>query len=153
MLWNEKVDQIKKRYSELEFSVPHVDRKSILRKIETKFINRPVDYYDLNNANERFSNWWENIKSSNEESIDIKVDLRKKLNHLTNDNETFWVVAEFSNGVMVYRANKESSIELITIGQTWTNTFHLVQLKYKFMISIQLASGLMKIKKSNLEMD
>lgn len=147
MHWNEKIDLIKKRYSDNDFSVPHLDRKGILRKIETKFISRAADYYDLNNSNVRFSNWWENISSTNEKSLEIKL-LLDELNKSIDKNDRFWIAGEFSQGVMIYKVNKDAAIELISIGKTWTDTFHLVHLKFEYMISIQFESELIKIRKA-----
>ena len=72
MLWEEKIDLLKKHYPDSEFSVPHVDRKRILRQIEAKFIRRDPAYYDLNNMTDPFSKWWDNISAAQEETIPYK---------------------------------------------------------------------------------
>ena len=148
MYWNEKIDSIKKRYTDSQFSVPHLNRKEIFRKIETKFIRRSADYYELNNSNNPFSNWWKNIKSSEEESIEIKNELITELNKLIDPDDTFWVVAEFTDGVMIYKANKNATLDLIITGRTWTNTFHLIQSKYDYLISFRIEDSKIEIKRN-----
>ena len=148
MHWNEKINLIKKRYSEDEFSVPHINRKEILRKIETKFISKSADYYELNNNNERFSNWWDNIKVMNETSLEIRNDLRSCLDELIDPINAYWIAAEFADGVMIYKANKDTAINLMLIGRTLTNTFHLIQLKYEYLISFRIEDSMIEIKRS-----
>ena len=148
MHWNEKINLIKKRYSEDEFSVPHINRKEILRKIETKFISKSADYYELNNNNERFSNWWDNIKITDQNSLETQMDLEVSLDKLIGQNDTFWLAAEFADGIMIYKAKKDAALHLISIGRTWTNTFHLIQLKYEFLISFGIGDSKIEIKRS-----
>ena len=74
MQWNEKINLLKKKYTQDDFSVPNVNRKAILRKIETKFVKRDDEYYHPNNLNERFSNWWEYLDSSEVELTNINFE-------------------------------------------------------------------------------
>ena len=147
MHWNEKIDLIKKWYSPKEFSIPHVDRKEILRKIETKFIGRSAEYYDLNNFNERFSNWWDNIKSESEETFLDKKDWLNKLRKQIHLQEPFWIAGEFRSGVMIYKTSKEASLDLILIGSNWADTFHLIHLKYESIISFKIEDECIRVKK------
>ena len=152
MHWNEKIDLIKKKFSENDFSVPHVNRKKILRKIENKFISRPDDYYTLNNSQARFCNWWNHIKSPIEMNTDS--DLHSFLKSTINSNEQFWIACEFTVGVLIYKARLNAILNLISIGQTWTQTFHIIQLKYDFIVSFRIKEAEIEIKASgNIELE
>jgi hypothetical protein len=154
MHWNEKIDLIKRHYSEEEFSVPHVDRKAILKKIESKFITRTPDYYDLNNHNTSFCTWWDHLNATSIQTLEIKPDLRTILNTLIHPNQHYWFACEFIDGVLIYKAKKESIIELISIGQTWTKTFHLIALKYDSLLSVKLDMTQLALKTNgNIEIE
>ena len=136
MFWNEKIDLIKKKYSNEDFSVPHVNRKEILRKIESKFIKRNEDYYDLNNSKKRFTNWWDNLKS-NKETL-IEGELKSNLEQFINTNQKYWFVCEFSNQILVYKSKLSPIINLISIGHSKTNTFHIIEPKYDFFLGLRI---------------
>ena len=146
MHWNEKIDLLKKEFSDEDFSVPHVDRKSILRKIESRFISRPEDYYDLNNSAPRFSNWWDHIKYPLE--MTINLDLPSFLKSSIGSEEHFWVACEFEDRISIYKARLNAILDLISIGQTWTQIFHVIQLKYHFLLSFRMDQVEIKIKAS-----
>jgi len=146
MHWNEKVDLIKKKYSDTEFFVPHVARKKILRSIESRFIQRPPDYYDLNNSNERFCNWWANIKSTHEYSVPLESDPILQISRLINPDETVWFAGEISGTIMIYRAKKNAILDLIASGSSWTETFHVIQLKYTYLTSFRIEDSRISIK-------
>ena len=48
MYWKEKMNALQEIYSKAQFYIPNIDRKAILRKIETKFIKRPENHYCSN---------------------------------------------------------------------------------------------------------
>jgi len=136
MHWNEKIDLIKKKYSKDEFSVPHVKRKEILRKIESKFIKRTQSYYDLNNYNERFANWWEYLNSSKE--IITKDKLAFILKKFIDTNQQCWVACDFSNQILIYKSMLVPAIDLISLGCSLTDTFHIIELKYEFLLGLKI---------------
>ena len=146
MHWNEKIALIKQKYSDQDFSVPHVDRKEILRKIETKFIRRVKEYYDLNNFNERFSNWWADSKDPIE--VTAASDIRTQLSSVLDQDERFWIACEFPGKILLYKSTLAPALNLISIGQTWTQTFHVIQIKYDFMLSFRLVDGEIRMKSS-----
>lgn len=146
MYWNEKIDLIKKKYPHKDFSTPHVDRKEILKKIETKFIGRSKDYYDLNNFNNRFCNWWTEIKETT--FVGSESEIQSLLNFAFDKKEQFWIACEFTDGIMIYKSKLEPALHLISIGQSWTDTFHVIQLKYDFIISIRFSNGELCMKSS-----
>ncbi len=139
MHWNEKIHQLKKQYSQEDFSVPHVDRKQVLKKIETKFVTRPSEYYNLNNATELFSNWWQHLNHSNELSSD--VDLSIFLELILDRTDNYWIAAELEQGVFIYKGKRDPIHTLCNIGQTWTDSFYVIHLKYEFLIGIKLHEG------------
>jgi hypothetical protein len=144
MHWNEKIDLIKKKYSADEFSVPHVNRKEILRKIETKFIKRDTDYYDLNKFNERFCNWYSSLTS--EGSIQIDLELEKVLNPIFTPNKKNWIACEFSNQILIYKSSLLPTMDLISIGQRWSDTYHIIDSKFDFLVSFKFDNNKIEIK-------
>jgi len=144
MHWNEKIDIIKNKYSSDEFYVPHVNRKEILRKIETKFIKRDADYYDLNKFNERFCNWYSSLNS--EDSIQINVEIEKVLNPIFTSNKKNWIACEFSNQIMIYKSSLLPTIDLISSGQTCSNTYHIIDNKFDFAVSLKFISDKLQLK-------
>lgn len=151
MHWNEKIDLIKKNHSHEEFSVPHVDRKDVLRKIETKLIGRSKDYYDLNNFNERFCNWWDDIKTTTQATIDRNSDFKIFLDSLIDPTESFWIAGEFPDGIMIYKARKSAILSLFSIGLIQTNSFHLIQLKYDYLVSFRIENAKISMKANGNE--
>ncbi|WP_426432291.1 hypothetical protein ACPX19_06780 [Winogradskyella sp. HB-48] len=147
MNFNEKIDLFKKRFSSNDFSVPQRNRKKILREVESNFITLPKDYYELNNTNNRFSNWWDNTNGSINEikSSEIKTQLIEIL----NVNEVHWIACEFSNHILIYKASVHSIFELINYTKNNSNQFHIVQLKYEYMISLIVQDNKTIIKKCN----
>ncbi|MEO1053577.1 MAG: hypothetical protein AAFX87_23280 [Bacteroidota bacterium] len=125
MYWHEKIAAIKQMHSTEDFSVLSTNRKEVLRKIETKFIKKPPDYYDLNNFNERFCNWWSDLTTSFEARIDINPNLLLTLSSLIEPEESYWIACEFAGSIMIYKAKRNAILDLIYIGRTWTKTLHL----------------------------
>ncbi|NOQ71385.1 MAG: hypothetical protein GQ574_05265 [Crocinitomix sp.] len=147
MLWNEKIDLIKNNFSNTEFSTPTVKRKAILKKIETHFIRRPKAYYCLNNFNRPFNNWWEHLKSS--ETIISGNDFKTYLESSLEPESLYWIACEFSDQILVYKSKLEPILDLIASGQTWTKTFHIIELKYVQMISLKVEKENLRIKHTN----
>lgn len=145
MQWNEKIDLIKQNFSADEFSIPTRDGKSILRNIESKFIARNRAYYDINKSNERFCNWWDNLKYSTEFSSnqDIGTILAESL----EPSEHYWIACEFEDVVYIYKATLSVATFLISQGLTWTSTFHLIHTKYHFHIGLKLDDDCIWIRK------
>ncbi|MEM7659435.1 MAG: hypothetical protein AAF399_25175, partial [Bacteroidota bacterium] len=137
MYWNEKINLIKKNYSKEDFSVPMVDRKSILRKIENQFITRPEDYYFSNEFRGRFSNWWANLKDGSTLTIPYDKMVWGKLETFVFDQKDFWVAVAFIGHTKIYRAKKSPTLALMNIGRTWADSYHLIDLKFKSMTSIK----------------
>jgi hypothetical protein len=137
MYWNETIDLLKKHYPAQAFSVPaaHLARKRILRQIETQFIRRPSHYYDLNNFTPRFSHWWHNVKATSD--FTIESNLYVFLESVIDPDQSFWVVCEFSGETRIYKAKLKPILSLIALSYSWTRTFHIVQLKYDYMLSLR----------------
>jgi len=148
MYWNEKIELVKQRYSDKEFSVPNVNRKRILREIEVQFISRSADYYQSNSFNTRFANWWDNIKQNDQKVLTSKQDLTACLSELINPNDTFWIAAEFVDGIMIYKTKKDAALYLMSIGRTWVNTYHMIHLKFKYLISFRIEASTIEVKRS-----
>ena len=145
MNWNEKIDLIKKNYPDSEFSVPHINRKQILRNIESKFIKRQSDYYHPNNLNERFTNWYDNIDV--EETTIAKEEIGKLVSRQILPNQKIWLGCEFTNEILVYKSSCKPTIELLTIGLTWANTYHLIGSKYEYIVAIRIYNEKIRVKK------
>jgi hypothetical protein len=95
MFWEEKIDRIKRQFSQDEFRVPFSDWSSIMKKMEASFVISSKPAY-------RYTNWSEGLKEG--------VVLRKiayqaipteisKLNHVTN----YWVVIVLGDASMAQR--------------------------------------------------
>ena len=136
MNWNEKIDRIKKLYSHDKFSVPHINRKDILTQIETKFIKRSKNYYELNTYTGPFINWWTNINSSF--NLTTTRSYESMITKLVRNDKNYWVACEGNNLILIYKANLEALIDLCSIGQTYTKTYHIIDMKYNFMISFKI---------------
>ncbi|MEL6639071.1 MAG: hypothetical protein AAFW73_08300 [Bacteroidota bacterium] len=65
MHWNEKVDLLQKKYSAAEFSIPGHSRKRLLRQVEQRYLQRPSDYFAINQspAPQAFANWWPSVRA------------------------------------------------------------------------------------------
>ncbi len=146
MHWNEKIELLKQRFDTTQFSVPVRDRKQILRKIESKFIDRPENYHSSNPFNDRFCNWWMHFTSGLNFTLDQNESIPAFLTNHLDAGEWFWIAAEFPDGILIYKSKLQPLIELITIGQTWTHTFHIIHLKFDFLVSLQMEGECIKIK-------
>ncbi len=145
MHWNEKIDVMKKTFSDEEFSVPHIDRKRILIEIENKFIARSYDYYSLNNHSITFGEWWDNIDKPIE--INTRLQYSEILDILILPNEDVWIAAEFHHGyILIYKAKLKALKYLIDIGRTWASKFHLIGVKYDCMFSLNITNNITQIK-------
>lgn len=142
MFWNEKINLLQRNYTSDEFFVPNVDRKQILRKIESHFIKRTEEYYHSNDFTGRFSNWWQYLNCNEEWSIESF----SSLDTLFTDNRFYWIAGELGTGVMIYKAKKSALLDLINIGRTWTRTFHVIDLKYDSMIGIRFKDDQIELK-------
>lgn len=136
MFWEEKIDLMKKEFSVNEFSIPSVGRKQILRAIESKFIKRPPGY--VSTASVPFLKWYEHFTSPNIKRAPYHYGTL--LDNIIQPNTSYWIACEFGAEILIYKAQKEAIKLLMTIGQTWTHTFHIIELKYQFMCSCQITS-------------
>lgn len=137
MQWIEKIDVIKKTFSNDEFSIPMVDRKSILRQIENQFIARPKNYYFSNDFQGTFCDWWANLRLNKTSIIPQDKKTWTTLDAMIENQRSFWFAVEFTGHIEVYKARKPAIMALMNIGRTWCNTFHIIDLRYKKMKSIK----------------
>ncbi|MGD1843039.1 MAG: hypothetical protein ACFB0B_19415 [Thermonemataceae bacterium] len=144
MQWNEKIDLLKKTHDAKAFSTSLMDRKNILREIETKFIARPAQYYTGQESRVRFSDWWSYIKSPAVRSLSTSASLL--LEKILKPQESYWIACEFSTSIKLYKAEVKALTDLIAIGQTWTNTYHIVQPKYKYLIALMILKNKVDLK-------
>ena len=75
---------------------------------------------------------------------DLQIFLRSEI----SSNDQFWIACEFADGIMIYKARLNAILDLILIGQTWTQIFHVIQMKYDFMVSFRIEETGIKIKSS-----
>ncbi|GAB2799202.1 hypothetical protein GCM10027275_51290 [Rhabdobacter roseus] len=89
MMWEEKIEKLKKEFSAQEFHIPFTNWLGIMKGIESKFIVKQSSTYFL-------TNWKENIKSryfvhgiasSTFQNIFIALD----------ESQTYWFVAVMGN--------------------------------------------------------
>ncbi len=84
MLWEEKIDLLKKRFSLQEFHVHFNDWPAILKKIESRFIVKQNSMYFLRN-------WRENIKNKHFIQTIIPAMLQNYFGEL-DKNQTYWFI-------------------------------------------------------------
>lgn len=90
MLWEEKIDRLKKQFDSTQFRVPFADWPEILKKIESKFIVKKDSNYE-------FTNWTENIKNKIFiQSLNLKS-LPDQIDRI-NENQNCFVVVVMNNG-------------------------------------------------------
>lgn len=139
MQWNEKIDLIKKRYSAEEFSVPHIDRKKILRQIENTFIRRPAHYHHSNEFSGTFSNWFDHLEADYE--VTIRQHFFDFLQNILATQELFWLGIEFETTILIYKCNHKVAASLFQSALSKTRTFHIVDKKYKFLLAFRYNSN------------
>ena len=144
MNWNEKIDSIKKNYSEHEFSVPHIGRKEILRKIETEFIKRDSGYYHSNNFRSIFSNWWDYLDSVDKGCTTISVN--KMLKQIYKPNQQCWIACESIDSILIYKATLFPALTLISIARPYTNAFHIIDNKFQFLVGLKFTNDSIEYK-------
>ena len=145
MHWHEKIQLIKSRFSAQDFTVPMVGRKHILRKIESAFISRPMDSLELNTYSGPFRNWWNNIRTDQQSHLPFS-ELQSLLKSL-NDDQNYWLGCENRAGeVWLYKSKPEPAYELMKIGQTWVNIYHLISTDCSFLLSIKFHKDQLRIK-------
>jgi hypothetical protein len=89
----------------------------------------------LNNYTPRYSHWWDNIASALD--ITIESDPYSFLKSVIDPSNSFWIACEFNGGVMIYKSKLKAALDLIAIGYSCTDTYHIIQLKYEYMISMR----------------
>jgi type I restriction-modification system DNA methylase subunit len=84
VLWEEKIDVLKKQFNPADFKVPFTDWADILKNIEGRFIKKQ-------NSNSHFNNLSDNIKQKNAVEIIAFPNLQNYLTKL-DSNHNYWVV-------------------------------------------------------------
>jgi hypothetical protein len=126
MFWEEKIDLLKKNFSQTDFRDPFTEWLEILKKIESKFIIK-------NNANDHFTNWSSCLKNS----ILVKTIPTKyipkeiqKLNRATN----YYVVIVTGNSPtskqLIYDCKPNSMEFLLSMAP---GHFYIIDKKYKWL--------------------
>lgn len=122
MMWEEKIEMLKKDFSPQEFHVPFTDWSDILKKIESKFIVKQDATYFL-------MNWIDNLKSKHFiQSIDRKA-LLSNLKEL-DESQSYWFIAVIGDAPTskqyVYSCSPKAIQSLYSIT---SNDFFLVDKK------------------------
>lgn len=130
MVFEEKIDALKQKFSAADFKVPFTEGSNILRSIEKEFIIVKDVTKDLNNLNKYFNNWPENIKGKTEiRSINLgdHTVWLDKLDITTN----YWAVIINQESTsfkhLVYDCKPNALIALVAITQT---DFCIIDKKY-----------------------
>jgi len=89
MMWEEKIDKLKKQFSAQELHVPFTDWSAILKKIEDRFIIKQNSMYVL-------TNWTANIKGRHFVRSISPGTLLKVIGEL-DENYTYWFVVQMEN--------------------------------------------------------
>ncbi len=127
MFWEEKIDRIKKQFSQDEFRVPFSDWSGIIKKMEASFVISSKPAY-------RYTNWCERLKDT--------VVLRKIANQAiptaisTLDPGTnYWVVIVLGNASMaqqlVYDCKPAAMEQLAAIAP---GDFYIGDKKYQWLV-------------------
>src|SRR5688572_3373768 len=128
MYFEEKIDRLKRRFSDQDFKDPYLSGIEILKSIEKKFIVVKDIRYDLNNLASGYTKWSENIKNKIEiKSLDTS-ELPQWVKRL-DPNSNFWMVLtpySTANSKLVFDCKPNALIELLFISRT---SFSLVDKK------------------------
>ena len=131
MFWEEKIDQVKKKFSQDEFRVPFSDWSGIMKKMEARFvISSKPDY--------QYTNWSEGLKE--------KVVLRKIAHQAiptvisTLDPATnYWVVIVLGDASMaqqfVYDCKPAAIEHLAAIAP---GDFYIGDKKYQWLVHFKM---------------
>jgi hypothetical protein len=127
MYWEEKIDRLKKRFSQDEFRVPFSDWSGIMKKMEARFVIS-------NKATYQYNNWPEGLKErivlrkTTSQAIPTEI---SKLNHVTN----YWVVIGLGNDSMtqllVYDCKPAAIKDLAAIAP---GDFYVGDKKYQWLV-------------------
>jgi hypothetical protein len=127
MFWQEKIDRIKKQFSQDEFRVPFSDWRGILKKMEARFVISSKPAY-------RYTNWSEGLKE--------RVVLRKiahqaipKAMSTLDPAKNYWVVIVLGNASMaqhlVYDCKPAAMEYLVAIAP---GDFFIGDKKYQWLV-------------------
>ena len=138
MLFEEKIDQLKRKFSPADFKVPFVDGTRVLKSIEKEFIFMKDIKTDLNNLGQHCNNWADNIKDKIEiKSVDISS-YSQWLDKL-DKNTNYWAVLAYSRSPstrhLVYDCKPIAISSLISITQ---DDFFIIDKKYKWFSYFQI---------------
>ena|SRR5687768_9294995 len=133
MLFEEKIERLKQKFSAEDFKVPFMEGTSILKSIERKFIAMKDLTHDLNNVGQYHSNWADNMKQKTEiRSIDLN-DYSSWLEKLS-PNTNYWTVLASRNlpaaKHYVYDCKPNALVALIRIARS---DFFVVDKKYNWL--------------------
>lgn len=89
MFWEEKIDNLKKEFTQTDFHSPFTDWPKILKKIEAKFIIKPNSIY-------HFTNWENNLKNKTYIKTTLHTTTHEEIKRLETD-KNYWVVVVNGN--------------------------------------------------------
>jgi hypothetical protein len=126
MFWEEKIDILKKKFSQADFRDPFTDWSDILKKIEAKFI--------LNDdPNYRFVNWSDKIKNKTIIKTVLRPTIYQQIKQLDSNNN-YWVVIIDGNSPtskhLVYDCKTNSLESLLSI---ISGSFYIIDKKYSWL--------------------
>lgn len=131
MFWEEKIEHIKKEFTQAEFSFPFHDWVNIMKKIEDRFLTKENPGY-------HFSNWGNQIKHT---ALITSMDMERLLTTLAllSDTSNYWIVIvsdRSSTGKhYLYDCGLKSMRRLVTLEK---NSFFIVDKKYGWFVYFDL---------------
>ena len=141
MYWEEKIENIKRRFSQAEFRVPFTEWPDILKKIEAKFVYR-------NNSTNHFANWGDNLKDQVPIHTISEAALSSEMEKL-NPFQNYWLVILTSNNPtarhLVYDCKPKSLNAVLSIAP---GHFFIVHKKLEWLTYFQVDKGKKEIKVS-----
>jgi hypothetical protein len=125
MLWEEKIERLKKEIDPTDFRIPFMDWSVILKKIEDKFVIKETSDFT-------FSNWDSRLKERRQMKKILTANIDIELDKF-DPNQNYWIVltgdkADFKN--LVY-GSKPSVIKILS--RLWDGDFYIVDKKYNWL--------------------
>jgi hypothetical protein len=134
MLWQEKIEKLKKATSLNDFDIPFTDWSAILKRIEGKYIVKE-------NSNYIFSNWSRRLKNKQTITEFRQFDLSDELKKL-NITENYWLIVVGKNADaknLVYDCKPNVILKLTEL---WPDDFYIVEKKYNWLTFFERSKDL-----------
>lgn len=127
MYWEEKIEYLKKEFTQAEFSFPFHDWVNIMKKMEDRFLTKITQEY-------HFSNWSDQIKHKALITSINRTHIQTTLGALSDDTN-YWVVIVVGRDALgkhcLYNCNVASMRRVVSLQR---NPFFIVDKKYNWFV-------------------